>query len=105
MSYWDGSKKSSHPKKTTIVKYIECLLASLGIKISEDFMPLLKSGPARKLTLQQEFSLALIRMSLGLLADDLACRFCVSAWKVSQIVITWVILLSKEIKWLIIWPS
>ena len=44
-------------------------------------------------------------MSLGLLADDLACRFCVSAWKVSQIVITWVTLLSKEIKSLIIWPS
>ena len=105
MSYWDGSKKSSRPKKTSTVQYTECLLASPVIEISQDLMPLLKSGPARKLTLEQEFMLVLIRLRLGLLVEDLAFRFCVSAGKVSQIVITWVILLSKELKSLIIWPS
>ena len=68
-------------------------------------MPSLKSGSVRKLTLEKEFLLALMRLRLSLLVEDLAFRFCVSAGKVSQIVITWVILLSKELKSLIIWPS
>ena len=105
MSYWDGSKESSRPKKATTVQYAERLLASPGIEISEDLMPLLKSDPARKLTLEQEFLLVLMRLKLGFLVEDLAFRFCVSAEKVSQIIITWVILLSKEFKSLIIWPS
>ena len=80
----DGSKKSSHPKKTTTaVQHVGRLLASLGIEISEDLMPLLKSGPARELTLEQEFLLFLMRLKLGLLVEDLAFRFCVSAEKVS----------------------
>ena len=54
MSYWHGSKKSSLPKKTTTYQFAERLLTSPGIEISEDFLPLLKSGPARKLTLEQE---------------------------------------------------
>ena len=83
-------------KNTTIVQYTESLLASPRIKISEDFMPLLKSGPARKLTLGQEFLHVLIRLRPGLLVEDLAFRFCVSAGKVSQI--THVILLSKKSK-------
>ena len=98
MSYWDGSKKSSRPKKPITVQYTERLLTSPGIKISEDLMPLLKSGPARKLTLQQEFLLFLMSLRLGLLVEDLAFRFCVSAGKVSKIFIAWVILLSKELK-------
>ena len=80
-------------------------MASPGIEISQNLMPLLKSGPARKLILEQEFLLVLMRLRLGLLVEDLAFGFCVSAGKVSQIVITWVILLSKELKLLIIWPS
>ena len=80
-------------------------MASSGIEISDNLTTLLKSGPARKLTLEQEFLLVLMRLRLGLLVEDLAFRFCVSAGKVSQIVITWVILLSKELKSLIIWPS
>ena len=79
----DGSKKSSRPKKTTTVQHVGRLLASPGIEISEDLMPLLKSGPARELTLQKEFLLFLMRLKLGLLVEDLAVRFCVSAGKVS----------------------
>ena len=75
MSYWDGSKKSSRPKKTSTVQYTERLLASPVIEISQDLMPLLKSGPARKLTLEQEFLLVLMRLRLCLLVEDLAFRF------------------------------
>ena len=77
-------------------------MVSPGIEISEDLMPLLKPGPARKVTLEQKFLLVLMRLRLGLLVEDLAFRFCVSGGKFSQIVITWVILLSKELKTLII---
>ena len=65
-------------------------MASPGIEISEDLIPSLKSGLARKLTLELvTFLLVLMRLRLGLLVEDLAFRFCVSAGKVSQIVITW----------------
>ena len=80
-------------------------MGSPGIEILEDLMPLLKSGPARKLTLEQEFLLVLMRLRLGLLVEDLAFRFCISAGKVSQIVIAWVTLLSKELKLMTTWPS
>ena len=73
MSYWDDSKKSSRPEKKTTVQY--SLLASSGIEISDNLTTLLKSGPARKLTLEQEFLLVLTR--LGLLVEELASRFCV----------------------------
>ena len=56
-------------------------------------------------TLEQEFFLFLMRLRLGLLVEDLAFRFYVSAGKVSKIVITWVILLFKKLKSLIIWYS
>ena len=52
MSYWDGNKISSRPKKTTTIQYTERLLASPGIETLEDLMLLLKSNPARKLTLE-----------------------------------------------------
>ena len=105
LRYCDGSKKSSRPKKTTTVQYTECLLVSPGIEISEDIMSLIKPGPTRKLTLEQEFLLVLMRLRLGLLVEDLTFKFCESAESVSQIVIIWVIRLSKESKSLIIWSS
>ena len=75
MSYWDGSKKSSHPKKTSAVQYTEHLLASPGIEISEDLMPLPISRPNTKFTFEQEFLLALMRLRLGLLVEDFLSDF------------------------------
>ena len=75
MSYWDGSKKSSRPKKTTTIQYTEPLLASPGIEISEDLMPLLISGSATKFTFEKEFLLALMRLRLGLLVEDFVSDF------------------------------
>ena len=60
-----------------------------------------KPGPQRKTTLEQEFLLTVMR----LLIKDLAFRFHISTTRVSQIWITWVKFLSKELRHLIIWPS
>jgi hypothetical protein len=60
-----------------------------------------KPGPQRKTTLEQEFLLTVMR----LLIKDLAFRFHISTTRVSQIWITWVKLLSTELRHLIIWPS
>ena len=46
-----------------------------------------------------------MKLRLGLLTDDLASRFQVSSTRVSQIFITWIKLLSRELSCLIIWPS
>ena len=45
----------------------------------------LKCGPSRKLSLENEFFLTLVRLRLGLTSSDLACRFKVSQSTVSII--------------------
>ena len=47
-----------------------------------------RSFSSRKLSLQQEFLLTMMRLRLGLLTDDLAFRFQVSDGKISQTLIT-----------------
>ena len=64
-----------------------------------------RPGPERKLRLQQEFLLTLMKLRLALLTIDLGLRFHVSASTVSSIFITWVKLMSKELSVLIVWPS
>ena len=98
MTYWDGSKKTLRLRKGPTD--IETLLSSPEY----DILPL-KPGPPRKLTLEQEFLMVMMRLRLGLLIEDLAFRFCVSAGKVSQTVVTWIKLLSRELSVLIMWPS
>ena len=69
-------------------------------------LPVSRRGPDRKLTLEQEFLMTIMRLlRLGLLADDVTFRFKTSNTRVSQIWITWIKLLSKELRYLIIWPS
>ena len=46
-----------------------------------------------------------MKLRLNLINDDLALRFKISAGKVSQIFITWIKLMSRELSCLIIWPS
>ena len=46
-----------------------------------------------------------MRLRLGLLVKDLGFRFQISSTRVSQIWITWIKLLSNELRCLIIWPS
>ncbi|XP_074654491.1 uncharacterized protein LOC141908365 [Tubulanus polymorphus] len=64
-----------------------------------------KRGPGRKLDIEQEFLLVMIKLRLNLFTGDLASRFRVSKSTVSRIFHTWICLLSRELSFLIIWPS
>ena len=59
------------------------------------------------MSLEQEHLLVLVlmRLRLGLLIKDFAFHFQVSSSRFSQIWITWINLMSKELRYLIIWPS
>ena len=59
----------------------------------------------KKLSLEQEFPLIMIKLRLGLLKGDLAWRFQVSDNTVLKFITTWTKILSKEFSCLIIWPS
>ena len=63
------------------------------------------SGSSRKLSFEAELVLVLRKLRLDFLQNDLAYRFDVSPGKVSEIFITWVKLLSKQLGVLVIWPS
>ena len=49
-------------------------------------LPKCRPGPARKLDLEQEFLLTLMKLKLGLINEDLAFRFMVSSTTVSSVV-------------------
>ena len=59
----------------------------------------------RVLTLEQEFLLTMMKLRLGLFLFDLAFRFNISLSVSSSVFTTWVKFLSKELKWLIMWPD
>ena len=101
MKYWEGPKRTSC---TPNDNKINAILSSSECKNSV-FPPLVKRAPERKLSLEQEYLLVLMRLRLGLLIKDLAFRFQVSSTPVSQIWITWIKLMSKELRCLMIWPS
>ena len=61
MTYWRGEKLTNKEAALAIDK-----------------------GPPRKLSLEQEFLLSLMKMRLGLLTEDLAWRFNISAGLTSQ---------------------
>ena len=104
MIYWDGNKKTSKP-----TRYKDMTFSGIEDTTNIDYSSLdyLKSkpGPSRKLSLETEFFMTLMKLRLGLLQNDLAFRFGISIGKVSQIFITWIKFLSKEMGVLIIWPS
>ena len=64
-----------------------------------------KNISLRKLTMEQEFLLTMMRLRLRLLIDDLAFRFKISGALASSIFTTWIKLMSKELSWLIVWPD
>ncbi len=104
MLYWEGSKNSNIDTPTTGYKQrIDTVL--LGSNLPKIIPPINRKGPARKLSLEQEFLMTMVRLRLGLFHEDLAWRFCVSSSRVTQIIATWIKLLSKELSCLIIWPS
>ena len=64
-----------------------------------------KPGPKRKLSMEDELLMTLMKLRQNLNHDVLACLFNVSVSLVSIIVTTWTILLAKELAPLIHWPS
>ena len=59
----------------------------------------------RALTLEEEFLLCMMKLTMGLLLFDLAFRFAVGESTASSVFTTWVKLMSRELKWLISFPD
>jgi hypothetical protein len=64
-----------------------------------------KPGPKRKLCLEDELLITLIKLRHNLNMDFIAAMFDVSTTLISVTFTTWVSLLSLELKPLIYWPS
>ena len=64
-----------------------------------------ESGRPRKLRLIDEFFLVMMRLRLGLLLEDIACRFHISKSTCGLIVNKWISYLSKKLSFLCPWPS
>ena len=89
LRYWRGPKRSSEPGNAD------------GIS---EFMTG-RRGPQRKLSIEQEFLMSLMKLRLGLFNMDLAFRFQVSDSVVSETLLTWFKFLGRQLACLIIWPS
>ena len=76
MQYWRG------PKQTTREAPQDHCDPGIGL-------PKCRPGPGRKLDLEQEFLLTMMKLKLGLLNKDLAFRFMVSSTTVSSVFIKW----------------
>lgn len=105
MKYWEGPKRTSSVEREESTQHMIDTIISSPEYVEGSILPINKPGPPRKTSLEQEYLLTLMRLRLGLLIKDLAFRFQISTTRVSQIWITWVKLLSKELRHLIIWPS
>ena len=94
MNYWKGDKQTSMEKSDRFESMDATMSAFVG-----------KRRPPRKLTLEQELLLVMMRLRLALCVVDLAFCFKVSESLVSSIFCNWVKLMSAELSWLIQWPS
>ena len=92
MQYWRG------PKHTTREAPQDHCDPGIGL-------PKCRTGPGRKLDLEQEFLSTMMKLKLGLINEDLAFRFMASSTTISSVFIIWIKLMSKELSVLIIWPS
>ena len=85
MMYWKGERQTTEPSSSKLVEE--------------------RLGPQRKLSLEQEFLLTLMKLRLGMVNGVLAWMFGVSPDLVSQIFFTWVRLVSLDLAFMIKWPS
>ena len=88
MQYWKGTKQTQ--------------LESRSSDMVDDYA---RPGPSRKLSLEQEFLMVMMRLRMALLLEDVAFRFQVSPGLASSTFQTWIRLMRKELSWLILWPS
>ena len=94
MQYWRGAKQTQK-------EYRKEPSASQQYAGRSDT----RVGPLRKLSLEQELLLPLMKLRLALLLEYLAFRFEISTGTTSSILVTWIKLCSKELSVLIIWPT
>lgn len=64
-----------------------------------------KPGKARTLSIEDEVFITLMKLRLNLIEDDIALRFNISRFCVSQILSTWLPFLAAELKPFIYWPT
>ena len=103
MTCWDGQKKTLRLRqRANSAQLTHTLLSSPNYNFDPLLLPIFNDGPSRKLSLEQKLLLTLMKIRFNLLNDDLAFRFQISNGKVSQIFITWIKLLAKELSVLVI---
>ena len=85
MRYWKGQKRASYEQKSNDLSTEHANVILQSPKYDKVDIPVSRREPDRKLTLEQEFLLTMMRLRLALLADDLAFRFKTSNARVSQI--------------------
>ena len=97
----------SYPVFMCLYRYLEPLVCHLCLCRSDIKTTSTQSFKPRARALQpiDELFMALIRLRLGLLEQDLAHRFNVSIATVSRICVTWIKFLNQQLRPLITWPS
>ena len=85
MRYWKGQKRASYEQKSNDLSTEHASIILQSPKYDKVDIPVSRREPDRKLTLEQEFLLTMMRLRLGLLAGNLAFRFKTSNARVSQI--------------------
>ena len=94
INYWKGDKQTEAEKPK---KYSDMTMdKSPNVR---------KPDPQRKLKLEQELSLIMMRLCLALSVGDLTFQFAISETLVSSIFIFWLKLMKCELSWLIKWLS
>lgn len=99
MQYWRGPKQTDDEAPS---RYDFDLSSPIASIYSQSYG---RPGPSRKLHLEQEMLLVMMRLRIGLLIHDLAFRFQTSTSTVSSVFGTWIRLMRLELSPLIIWPS
>ena len=87
MTYCDGNLKTlKHRKESGSTELTETLLSSPYIEFNR--ITMLKPVPKRKLTLEQQFLVFLIKLRLGIMVEDLTFHFKVLPGEMSETFIT-----------------
>ncbi|XP_060081914.1 uncharacterized protein LOC132563760 [Ylistrum balloti] len=76
-----------------------------GAETNKDKVEVSNVGRPRSLSLWEEFLLALLRLRKGYDNTTLGQMFGISASSVSRIFFTWMCLMSRELRFLVCWPS
>ena len=98
MQYWKGEATTQREgrKDVNLEHEEELLRAGLERK---------RPGPARKLPLERELLMVMMRLKSDLKVQDLAYGFKVSVGLVTSVIFTWIRLMSLEFKTLIKWAD